>query len=162
MQTGRIGNQDQDNIKERDINISKKKNIPPTLQEISSYVAEKKLNVDAQKFFDYFDVSGWVDSKGNKVRNWKQKLITWHSNAKPHTPANNAPSFKDEILQRQFTSDKIKEALKGQGIDWLDLVNKKAPMPKGINYETVKDQYRNTLYIFYPTQETNGELIECA
>lgn len=55
---------------------------PPTLEEVQNYVSENGLNVDAEKFFRYFttpDDSGrtWIDSKGNPVRNWKQKLITW-------------------------------------------------------------------------------------
>ena len=32
-----------------------------------------------KKFFNYFDVGNWIDSNGNKVKNWKQKLITWES-----------------------------------------------------------------------------------
>jgi hypothetical protein len=27
----------------------------------------------AQKFFDYYSIANWKDSKGNKVKNWKQK-----------------------------------------------------------------------------------------
>jgi hypothetical protein len=27
----------------------------------------------AQKFFNFYDVTNWVDSKGNKVKSWKQK-----------------------------------------------------------------------------------------
>ena len=49
----------------------------PTLEEIRSYISEKKLNVDAEKFYEYFDAGEWLDSKGKPVRNWKQKLITW-------------------------------------------------------------------------------------
>jgi hypothetical protein len=55
---------------------------PPTLEEVQNYVSENGLNVDADKFYQYFttpDDSGrtWIDSNGNPVRNWKQKLITW-------------------------------------------------------------------------------------
>lgn len=50
---------------------------PPTLEEVEKYCKERKNNVDAKKFFDYFTASDWVDSKGNPVRNWKQKIITW-------------------------------------------------------------------------------------
>lgn len=50
---------------------------PPTLEEVESYCQEKGLTIIPQQFLDYFNESGWVDSKGNKVRNWKQKLLTW-------------------------------------------------------------------------------------
>lgn len=52
----------------------------PSLEEIASYIEEKGFNVDAQMFYDYFDASEWVDSKGNPVRNWKHKIITWSKN----------------------------------------------------------------------------------
>ena len=50
---------------------------PPTLKEVEKYCKERKNNVDPQKFYDYFSASNWVDSKGNPVRSWKQKIITW-------------------------------------------------------------------------------------
>lgn len=67
--------------KEIDIERDKKhKFIPPTLEEIETYCKERNNNIDAKKFYDYFTVSNWVDSKGNKVKNWKQKIITWEKN----------------------------------------------------------------------------------
>lgn len=50
---------------------------PPTLEEIEAYCQKRNNQVDAKRFFDYFDASDWVDSKGNQVLNWKQKIITW-------------------------------------------------------------------------------------
>lgn len=50
----------------------------PTLEEIQNYISEKQLKVDAKQFYDYFEVGDWIDSKGNKVKNWKQKLLTWN------------------------------------------------------------------------------------
>lgn len=65
--------------------------VPPTLDEIKAYVAERNSPVDPQRFFDYFDAGGWKDSEGKTVKSWKQKLITWErreQNGKPvHRPA---------------------------------------------------------------------------
>ena len=62
------------------LNTKKSKTfVPPTLEEVQAYCKERKNNVDPKKFFDYFTASDWVDAKGNKVRNWKQKVITWES-----------------------------------------------------------------------------------
>ncbi len=55
--------------------------IPPTLEEVEEYCRERGNKVDARKFYDYFTAGNWIDAKGNKVKNWKQKLITWESNA---------------------------------------------------------------------------------
>ena len=52
----------------------------PTLEEVEEYCKNRNSNVDAKTFYDYFEVGGWVDSKGNKVKNWKQKIITWERN----------------------------------------------------------------------------------
>ena len=42
--------------------------------------AKEKGRVDlAEKFYQYFTEGKWVDSKGNKVKNWKQKFLTWCS-----------------------------------------------------------------------------------
>ena len=58
---------------------STKRFIPPTLEEVEKYCKDRNNAVDAKKFFDYFTASDWVDAKGNPVRNWKQKIITWES-----------------------------------------------------------------------------------
>lgn len=56
---------------------------PPTLEEVQAYCRERNNSVNPQKFYDYFSASDWVDSKGNKVRNWKQKVITWEAHSDP-------------------------------------------------------------------------------
>lgn len=58
-------------------NIGAKKFTPPTLEEVQAYCKERNNKVDAKAFFDYFTTGGWKDSKGNPVKNWKQKIITW-------------------------------------------------------------------------------------
>ena len=40
-------------------------------------------SIQAQQFYDYFSTGNWIDSKGNKVKNWKQKLLTWNSYKQP-------------------------------------------------------------------------------
>lgn len=54
--------------------------VPPTYEEVVEYAKSRGREDLARKFFDYFDTGDWIDSKGNKVRNWKQKFITWESN----------------------------------------------------------------------------------
>lgn len=61
-----------------------KNNSKPTLEEVKEYCKERNNNVDPKKFFDYYEVNNWVDNKGNKVKNWKQKVITWEN----HSPDN--------------------------------------------------------------------------
>lgn len=59
--------------------IKKKKFIPPTLEEVETYVKDNELNVNAKDFVDYFEATNWVDAKGQKVISWKGKIRTWNS-----------------------------------------------------------------------------------
>lgn len=67
------------NTKELDICDKPKKShfIPPTIEEVRAYCRERNSSVDPDKFFEYFQTGNWKDSKGNPVKNWKQKIITW-------------------------------------------------------------------------------------
>ena len=64
---------------------------PPTLDEVKAYVQEKNLNVSAEDFYTYFTTPNdkgetWIDSRGSKVKNWKQKLQTWSRMSGPTSP----------------------------------------------------------------------------
>ena len=66
-----------DKIRQDKNRIDKNNKKAPTLEEIQNYITEKNLKVDGKQFYDYFTEGNWIDSKGNKVKNWKQKLLTW-------------------------------------------------------------------------------------
>ena len=76
------------------------KYIAPTLEEIQAYCTQRNNNVDAQKFYDYYTRNDWKDSKGNKVKNWKQKVITWEKH-------DSAPVKTDDY--KPMTEDKISD-----------------------------------------------------
>lgn len=82
-----------DNIKN---NISNKKFIKPTLEEVQAYCQERNNNVDAKAFFDYYNAGNWKDAKGKPVRNWKQKVITWERNVDNGKPKSNVQQYADE------------------------------------------------------------------
>ena len=76
---------------------SKKLFVKPSLEEIKKYCKERNNNVDAQKFFDYYEVAGWKDSSGKPVKNWKQKMIAnWEKEKKEETPK---PKTKEELRE---------------------------------------------------------------
>ena len=79
LQNEDIQNGDNNKVLNNKILKNKIKNIyiKPTLEEVQEYCKERKNNVDPRKFYDYYEVNDWIDNKGNKVKNWKQKLITW-------------------------------------------------------------------------------------
>ena len=71
-------NTDNDNDNDNDIIINNNKKEKPTLEEIQNYIKEKQLKVNGEQFYNYFTEGNWIDAKGNKVKNWKQKLLTWN------------------------------------------------------------------------------------
>ena len=66
------------NINKRESKERKK----PTVEEVEEYVKQKRLNIDAKRFVEYYETNNWEDSNGKKVKNWKQKALTWDSHAK--------------------------------------------------------------------------------
>lgn len=64
---------------------------PPTLEEVTAYCRERNSPVDPRKFWEYFNAGGWKDSKGNPVRSWKQKLLTWEKYDEPKTSYSQEP-----------------------------------------------------------------------
>jgi hypothetical protein len=59
-----------------DVKPTKPKFIPPSLQDVKDYFKSKKyLESAAIKFHQYYDAAEWKDSKGNQVKNWRQKAI---------------------------------------------------------------------------------------
>lgn len=62
------------------IDISEtKKFIKPTVEEIKNYCIERKNNIDAQRFYDYYSSNGWVVGK-NPMKDWKAAIRTWERN----------------------------------------------------------------------------------
>lgn len=68
----------------------KPKFIPPSLDEVREYCISRNNNVDAKTFFDYYEAGEWKDAKGNKVKNWKQKVITWEKRSNNNASSNNS------------------------------------------------------------------------
>jgi hypothetical protein len=92
-------------IGKREEKKSKKCFIIPLLSEVESYFAENGYkNEIAIKAFNYYSTANWVDSKGNSVKNWKQKMI--------------AVWFKDEnkiaVDNDDLEYKKLKEKLYGK------------------------------------------------
>lgn len=85
---------------------TKKKFVPPTLDEVRAYCQERNSSVDPKAFFDYFQAGNWIDSKGKPVVSWKQKLITWESHNEK--PKNDKIHFENE---RTYDFDELERKI---------------------------------------------------
>ncbi len=97
------------NITKEKENIKRKSFTPPSLEEVLEYIREKQLNVDGNMFYHYFSEGDWVDSRGNKVKNWKQKLLTWDS----HHQSQKKTYTLDEMNVGEADIDKIRSQMFG-------------------------------------------------
>ncbi len=56
--------------------------VPPTVEEIQTYVTEKSMNVDAEKFWNFYESKGWLVGK-SPMKSWKAACGTWNLKDKP-------------------------------------------------------------------------------
>lgn len=70
-------------------NPKRKRFVKPTLSEIEQYCIERKNNVNAEQFFDYYESNGWKVGK-NSMKDWKAAVRTWERNEyrKPNSKKN--------------------------------------------------------------------------
>ena len=108
----RIGNVEKeiDIEKDKDKRIRRTKFTPPTLEEIQAYCKERGNKVDAKAFFDYFTTGGWKDSKGNPVKNWKQKIITWEK-YEPKRESKKPNNKFTEMIHTTYDFDEIERKI---------------------------------------------------
>ena len=70
---------------DKDIVIAEKKKrshfVPPTMKEVDSYCTERKNNIVAEHFIDYYTARNWMLGKV-KMKDWKSAVRTWERNDK--------------------------------------------------------------------------------
>ncbi len=81
----------------------------PTINEIAEYCTERKNNIDAETFYDFYESKDWKIGK-NKMKAWKACVRTWE---KRQTKNNNSMSKIHSHLQKNMN---VKEKLKKQFI----------------------------------------------
>ena len=76
---------------------TRKRFVPPTVDEVSDYCYERGNSVDPQRFVDYYTSNGWMVGK-NKMKDWKAAVRTWEQKdqGKPKATKNSNP-FLDMV-----------------------------------------------------------------
>jgi hypothetical protein len=83
-EVNKVRREEYKDLKKVDISneISKKESqksprfIPPTLEEVQTYISENNFIIDAQKFIDYYQSNGWIVGK-TKMKDWKATVRGW-------------------------------------------------------------------------------------
>lgn len=80
------------------VSVSNKKSnknskfIKPTIEEIQEYCNERKNNIDAEHFYNFYESKGW--KVGNQpMKNWKASIITWEKKNKENNKQNTGNRF---------------------------------------------------------------------
>ena len=94
---------------EKDIdNIRKAKRFTkPTIDEIKAYCHERNNNVDAERFYDYYESNGWKVGK-NSMKDWKAAIRTWERGNN-----NKLPDFELKTDKKQNIDD-VRKRLFGE------------------------------------------------
>jgi hypothetical protein len=98
QQTNTNNNDNNDNNENNNIYINKEKNknfIIPSLEEIKNYCIERKNNINAEHFFDYYSSKGWMIGK-NKMKDWKAAVRTWERNKFSTNPITEKQTVDEE------------------------------------------------------------------
>ena len=102
------------NNKKEDTNVSKKKFIPPSLNDVRTYCLERSNNVDAQAFVDFYESKGWMVGK-NHMKDWKAAVRTWERSAtfKKQQTSKAAGQF-NQLMHGDYDFDALEKELLGE------------------------------------------------
>lgn len=79
--------------------------VPPTKEEVASYVKSMGYNVDVDTFYTYYTNTKWHDKNGKIVKNWKNKTMTWSIRS------GNKVSQPQAFIHNNYTSEQIQGLL---------------------------------------------------
>lgn len=82
--------------------------VPPTVMEVAEYCVERKNNVDAEAFVNFYTANGWVQGKGKPIKDWKAAVRTWERNNQRKPTAKWQPKE-----QRDYDFDSLEKELLG-------------------------------------------------
>lgn len=83
-------------------NQKKKRFVKPTVEEIQAYIDERGSNVDAERFFDYYESNGWMVGKSH-MKDWKATVRNWERNnngTKGHTNFGAGNQKRKDVAER--------------------------------------------------------------
>ena len=73
-------NSSKSEVKIKRVSNTQNKRKPKDLDEVKEYLREKDIkDVDAFKFWSFYETNGWVQGKNKPIKNWKMCVNTWRS-----------------------------------------------------------------------------------
>lgn len=85
--------------------------VPPTVEEVQGYCAERGNKVDAQRFYDFYTANGWHQGRGKPIKDWRAAVRTWERDDNyNHNNNHNGQRTDKESLLRERREAAIREA----------------------------------------------------
>ena len=89
---------------------TRKRFVPPSLEEVQAYCNERNNNVAAEKFINHYTSNGWMVGR-NKMKDWKAAVRTWEHNGydtkKPaqQNTQGSGNSFIDMMIEEGYINE---------------------------------------------------------
>lgn len=80
----------------------------PTLEEVKAFCRERGNSVDPEAFIAHYESNGWMVGR-NKMKNWRQAVITWEKSTRRSTPPQ-TPPHKESTFEHNL---KVADSLMG-------------------------------------------------
>ncbi len=89
--------------KNKEIKITNKYFLKPTVQNVKDYCSERKNNIDAEAFCDFYESKGWQVGK-TKMKDWKASVRTWEKRdkKKPQTMSKIDSQLNEYLKGKEF------------------------------------------------------------
>lgn len=91
--------------------FTKKNFKKPTLEEVQQYCSERKNNISAEKFIDYYESNGWKVGR-NSMKDWKATVRNWEKNQQEKQ--NNVKTYKSNYEISQEALRKAREEFENE------------------------------------------------
>lgn len=84
----------------------------PAVEEVAAYCEERRNNVDAQSWWDFYQSKGWMVGK-NKMKDWKAAVRTWEQRHKYESKTKDNGSYRNNEFLRYGNTPP--DGFKGKG-----------------------------------------------
>lgn len=82
---------------------SKKKFIPPTLEEVAEYCNQRNSDIDPEEFWAYYASQNWKKANGRPIKDWKLCVITWEKKEARKYEQNTGNPFDNLLTEEGYT-----------------------------------------------------------
>ncbi len=89
--------------------VKEKRFAPPTPEDVREYCREKGLNVDTDRFVDFYESKNWYVGK-NKMKDWKAAVRNWARSQRQESTAKGTEKPRnrfDNFQQREYDYDAL-------------------------------------------------------